>query len=126
MENKFHELKCIGMEVLTTEFRKYDLKEIVKKYKDSLSINDEGDLLPEYVGGSKVKLLIGIKNTNLVPVLIKTLKSGVGVHRSPFKDIFGSRIIFAGPHAAFTLGNRGIKEEFSHAVFHIHHRGERI
>ena len=76
--------------------------------------------------GGKVKLLIGIKNTNLVPVLIKTLKSGVGVYRSPFKDIFGSRIIFAGPHSAFTRGNRGIKEEISHAVFHIQHRRERI
>ena len=94
------------MEDLTTEFRKYDLKEIVREYQESLNSNDEGDLLPEYVGGSNVKLLIGIKNTNLVPVLIKTLKSGVGVYRRPFKDIIGSRIIFAGPHAAIT-GNRG-------------------
>ena len=62
-------------------------------------------------GGGKVNLLIGIKNTNLVPILIKTLKSGVGVYKSPFKDIFGSRIIFAGPHASFTRGNRGIQEE---------------
>ena len=61
-------------------------------------------------------MLIGIKNTNLVPVLIKTLKSGVGVYKSPFKDIFGSRIIFAGPHASFTRGNRGLQEEVSHAV----------
>ena len=75
-------------------------------------------------GGGKVNLLIGIKNTNLVPILIKTLNSGVGVYKSPFKDIFGSRIIFAGPHASFTRGNRGIQEEVSHAVFHINRRQE--
>ena len=125
-QEKFHELRCIGMEDLTTDFRKYDLTEIVNEYKGSLKTNDENYALPTYVGGSKVKLLIGIKNTNLVPVLIKTLKSGVGVYKSPFKDIFGSRIIFAGPHAAFTRGNRGIKEEVSHAVFHIHKRMELI
>ena len=121
-ENKFHELKCIGMEDLTSEFRKYDLNEIKREYLAELNSNEEGEVLPEYVGGSKVKLLIGIKNTNIVPVLIKTLNSGVGVYRSPFRDIFGSRIIFAGPHAAFTQGNRGIKEEISHAVFHIQTR----
>jgi len=123
-ENKFHELRCIGIENVTSEFRKYDLIDIIKEYRSSVS-KDEANLpLPKYAGGGKVNLLIGIKNTNLVPVLIKTLDSGVGVYKSPFKDIFGSRIIFAGPHVAFTRGNRGLQEEVSHAVFHINRRLE--
>ena len=123
-ENKFHELRCIGIEDVTTEFRKYDLTDIIKEYTGTFSKNECNIPLPKYVGGGKVNLLIGIKNTNLVPILIKTLNSGVGVYKSPFKDIFGSRIIFAGPHASFTRGNRGIQEEVSHAVFHINRRQE--
>ncbi len=46
-----------------------------------------------------------IKNTNLDPVLIKVLPSGVAVYLSPFKDVYGSRIIFAGPHKSFTRAN---------------------
>ena len=125
-ENRFHELRCIGMEDLTSDFRKYDLKDIKNEYNLSLEKASPREPLPEYVGGSKVQLLIGIKNSHLMPVLIKTLDSGVGVYKSPFKDIFGSRIIFAGPHASFTRGNRGIRDEVSHAVFHIYQRKEEI
>ena len=114
------------MEDLTSAFRKYDLEDIKTEYISSLSGSNLREPLPEYVGGCKVQLLIGIKNSHLVPVLIKTLDSGVGVYRSPFKDIFGSRIIFAGPHASFTRGNRGIREEVSLAVFHIYQRREQI
>ena len=53
-------------------------------------------VLPETVGGTKVHLLLGIKNTGIQPVLIRVLSSGVGVYLSPFKDVWGSRIIFAG------------------------------
>ena len=51
-------------------------------------------------------MLIGIKNTNLDPVWIKTLPSGVAVYRSVFRDIWRSNIIFAGPHKTFTDANR--------------------
>ena len=54
-------------------------------------------ILPKTVGGNKVHSLLGIKNTRIQPVLIKVLPSGVGVYLSPFKDVWGSRIIFAGP-----------------------------
>ena len=58
--------------------------------------------MPKHVGGSRVHLLLGIKNTNLDPVMIKRLPSGIVVYRSPFIDIYGSRIIFAGPHKSFS------------------------
>ena len=54
-------------------------------------------VLPETVGGTEVHLLLGIKNTRIQPVLIRVLPSGMGVYLSPFKDVWGSRIIFAGP-----------------------------
>ena len=75
--------------------------------------------LPKYAAGAEVKLLIGIKNTYLDPVLIKILPSGVGVYKSPFKDIFGSRIIFAGPHSSFTVGNHGLSNDVNLAVFKL-------
>ena len=54
------------------------------------------------MGGSDAHLLVGIKNTNLDPVWIKTLSSGVAVYRSVFRDIWGSNLIFAGPHKTFS------------------------
>ena len=113
---EFIELNCLGMDNVSGKFQEYDLTDICKEY-----IEEDGEdvALPRKVGGTKVHLLLGIKNTNLCPVLIKTLNSGVGVYRSPFKDRFGSRIIFAGPHASFTRGNTSWKAEVSMAVMDI-------
>ena len=66
--------------------------------------------------------MLGIKNTNLDPVLIKVLPSGIVVYMSPFKDIYGSRLIFAGPHRSFTKGDDGKRTEMSNAVFLIRQR----
>jgi len=41
---------------------------------------------------------------------------------SPFKDIYGSRLIFAGPHRSFTKGDDGKRTEMSNAVFLIRQR----
>ena len=64
-------------------------------------------------------MLIGIKNNHLNPTLVTVLPSGVGVYKSPFKDIFGSRIIYAGPHHVFSKDNSNISKELSHAIFHM-------
>ena len=76
-------------------------------------------VLPKRVGGSRVHLLLGIKNTNLDPVLIKVLPSGIAVYLSPFKDIYGSRMIFAGPHKSFTKNDDGVRMKMSNAVFFV-------
>ena len=70
------------------------------------------------MGGSEVHLLLGIKNINLDPVWIKTLSSGVAVYQSVFKDIWGSDLIFAGPHKTFTNGNK--TSNINHVIFGIH------
>ena len=114
-KDEFHEINCQGMDNVTTRFRKYDLQDICTEYNQHVSIPEP---LPKYAAGSEVHLLLGIKNTHLDPVLITILPSGVGVYRSPFKDIWGSRIIFAGPHASFTKANGNLRTDLSHAIFH--------
>ncbi len=94
------------MNSVTAEFGRYDLSEICEEFRMNAKPGEENTILPKTAGGSEVQLLLGIKNTHLDPVLIKRLPSGVGVYLSPFKDVWGSRIIFAGPHKAFT--QRGI------------------
>ena len=61
-------------------------------------------------------LLLGIRNTKIQPVLIKVLPSGVGVYLSPFKDMEGSRIIYAGPSKCFTRTDDDLNREWNHAV----------
>ena len=114
---EFHEVVCVEMSDVTAGFGSYDLSEIAEEYKDQAEGEEKDVVLPEKIGGSRVHLLLGIKNTNLDPVLIKVLSSGIAVYLSPFKDIYGSRVIFAGPHKSFTRSDNGLKTEMSNAVF---------
>ena len=74
-------------------------------------------VLPKTVGGTKVHLLLGIKNSRLQTTLLKVLPSGIGVYLSPFKDVWGSRIMFAGPHKVFTKINKQMSGDSNHAVY---------
>ena len=101
------------MDNVTEGFGSYDLSEICQEYREQAEENEKNDVLPQKVGGSKVHLLLGIKNTNLDPVLVKVL----AVYMTPFKDIFGSRRIFAGPYKSYMKADNGKKSEMSNAVF---------
>ena len=79
-EDKYHEITAVGMNEITTEFHKYDLEEINLEYLKYADEDEKENVLPKTVGGSKVHLLLGIKNTKIQPVLVKVLPSGVGVH----------------------------------------------
>ena len=105
---EFHEVVCVGMSDVTAGFGSYDLSEIAEEYRNQVDEAEKDVVLLERVGGSRVHLLLGIKNTNLDPVLIKVLPSGIAVYLSPFKDIYGSRMIFAGPHKSFTRSDNGL------------------
>ena len=122
---EFYEVKCQGMDQVTSKFKRYDLSEIVAEFRQCADTKIKHEILPPYVAGSEVHLLLGIKNTYLNPVLLGILPSGVGVYRSPFVDIFGSRIIFAGPHSSFTSHNGGLKDDISHAIFHAKEAAQR-
>ena len=69
--------------------------------------------------GDKDSFTPGRKNTRIQPVLLRVLPSGVGVYLSPFKDVRGSRIIFAGPSKFFTQANKDQQRETIHAVYSV-------
>ena len=94
------------MDSITSKVNKYDLSDICAEFTLLSDPNHSVPLLQKYVGGSEVHLLLGIKNTSLDPVWIKTLPCGVAVYQSVFKDIWGSDLIFAGPHKTFTDANK--------------------
>ena len=106
------------MDSVTSKFNKYDLSEICSEYIFQTDPNHAVPPLPKYVVGSEVHVLLGIKNMNLDLVWVKTLPSGVAVYQSVFKDIWGSDLIFAGPHKSFTNGNKS--SNANHVVFGIH------
>ena len=93
-------------------FFQYDLTEIIEEFRFNSTKCDKSVPLPPYAAGSNVKLLIGIKNNKLDLTLVEVLPSGIGVYKSPFFNIFGSNIIFAGPHAAFTKANQTLDSQF--------------
>ena len=84
------------------------MKDIAQEFRATACPAEMDYVLPESLGGTKVHLLLGIKNAQIQLVLIKVLPSGVRVYLSPFKDVWGSRIIFAGPSKTFT---QDIKKE---------------
>ena len=71
------------------------MEEIGQELKSTANFTEKNYILPKTVGGTKVHLLLGVKNTHIQP-------SGVGVYLSPFKDVGGSRIKFAGRSKVFT------------------------
>ena len=65
------------MDKVKAKFKQYNLKEIVKEYRESCSTDQEQQVtLPRTVGGSEVHLLLGIKNTLLDPVFLKGNQKG--------------------------------------------------
>ena len=57
-DGKYHEIPAV-----IAGFGEYNLKEIVQEFRDSASPTELEYVLPETVGGTKVHLLLGIKNT---------------------------------------------------------------
>ena len=113
----YHEIRAIGMNEVTPERADYNLDEIGKKLISTSTDTEKDYILPKTVGGSKVHLLLGVKNTRIQPILIRVLPSGVGFCLSQFKDIWGSRIIFAGPSKLFTLANKEIESKTVNAIY---------
>ena len=116
-DSKYHEITAEGMENVTSGFGEYNLEEVIREYRESVSNIELEYVLPESFGGTKVHLLQGIKNTRIQPTLLRALPSGVGVYLSPFKDVWGSRIIFAGPNKVFTKTNKEQLRDSNHAVY---------
>ena len=115
-DGKYHKITAIGIESVTAGFGEYNLKDIAKEFKSLASPSELEYIHPEVVGGTKVHLLLDIKNTRIQPVLIKVLPSGVGVYLYLFRDVWGSWIIFAGPSKIFTQATKEQQRESNHTV----------
>ena len=50
-------------------------------------------------------------------ILLRVHLSKIGVYLSPFKDVWGSRIIFAGPNKVLTQDNKEQLRDSNHAVY---------
>ena len=114
------------MENVTAGFGEYNLKEMAQEFRDSASPTELEYVLPETVGGTKVHLLLGIKTTWIQLTLLRVLPSGVGVYLSPFKDMWGSRIIFTGPNKVFTQANKEQLRGSNHSVYAFDTREQMI
>ena len=110
---EYFEIQAQGMKRISNKFPLYDLSEVNNEAVNFLGYSDEVNL-PKYIGGAKVGLLIGLKSTELDPVLIFTLPSGIGVYKSPFKDIFGSYYCYGGPHDTFSKVNKIVNGNVNH------------
>lgn len=104
-DGKYYEITASGMNDITNVYQRYDLAEINREAVTFTEI-DSSSVMPPYVGGEEVKLLIGLKNSELEPVCIMNLPSGIGLYKSVFKDIYGSVYCYGGPHKIFTELNK--------------------
>ena len=118
-EGIYHEIRAVGMDNVTSEFAEYALNEIGKDFISSSTEQEKDYILPKTVGGSKVYLLLGVRNMRIQPVLLRVLSSGVGVYLSHLKVLGGSRIIFAGPSKSFTLANREQQRKTIQAIYYV-------
>ena len=79
----------MGMRNVTAGFGKYGLEEIEQEFRSTANLTEKSYILLNTVGGTKIHLLLGVKNTFIQPVLIRVHSFGVGVYLSPFKDVWG-------------------------------------
>jgi hypothetical protein len=95
--NQYHELELQGIESITKPYPPIDLSSLVVEASSFLP----NQAWPTQIGGCDVQLLIGIKNTLLVPRVKFVLPNGLAIYESALIDVFGSRLCFGGPHALF-------------------------
>ena len=98
-----YEIEAQAVEQITRCFPLVHLDPIVKEAR---AVIGPDTCFPSKIGGDEVKLLVGIRQTELAPRMILTLPSGVSVFESKVKDVFGSYLAFGGPHEVFTSAYR--------------------
>ena len=103
VRGRHHEIECQGLSRISGAFPEFDLQPVAT---EASPVIHQGWAFkyPKWVGGDRVKLLLGIKATSLAPVLHYTLPGGLGVYQSALVDVHGSTICYGGPHEVFTRG----------------------
>jgi hypothetical protein len=72
---QFHHIECQGLERITSFVPEFDLSEVANEAAVTF-VDGHRLFYPKTVGGDRVKLLIGIKSTALVPKLHYSLPNG--------------------------------------------------
>jgi hypothetical protein len=99
VNGNIHDIECQAVDQITGTFPTFRLDDIITEAR--ATIGSHHVFLLE-IGGAPVKLLIGIRSTQLGPVLKFTLPSGLCVYESKFRDVYGATLCFRGPHEVFT------------------------
>lgn len=115
IDGKYHEIKCQGIKSITTEFPLYELAPISAEVRKTGKLRSDIPL-PKCIGGSRAHLLLGIKNTSLIPSMEFMLPCGLAVYMSQIKDKWNSRICYGGPHSLFTEVNSKLGGNFNHVT----------
>ena len=96
---EYHTFSLLGMDKISDPVPAVELQDMTDEFKKSqVSSPLSKEQFPIISGGSDIQLIIGIKQSILFPTKLMVLKSGLQVWRSQIKDVYGSTLIFAGPH----------------------------
>ena len=99
VSGNYHTFPLLGMNKISEKIPSVSLEEMGKEFrKNQVSSPLSKEALPTNIGGSEIELIIGIKRSLLFPTRIMVLPSGLQIWRSPLTDVFGSSLIFCGPH----------------------------
>ncbi len=101
MNGNIHNVKCQVVDQITGTFPTFMLDNIITEARATIGAHH---VFPQEIGGAPVKLLIGIRSTQLAPVLKFTLPSGLCVYESKFRNVYEATLCFGGPHEVFTRG----------------------
>ena len=64
-DKNYYEITAVGMRNVTAGFGKYDLEERGQEFRSSANPTEMSYILPKTVGGTKVHLLLGVKNPRI-------------------------------------------------------------
>jgi hypothetical protein len=103
VNSNIHDIECQAVDQITGTFPTFRLDDVITEAKATVGSHH---VFPQEIGGAPVKLLIGIRSTQLAPVLKFTLPSGLCVYDSKFRDVYGTTLCFGGPHEVFTRAYR--------------------
>jgi hypothetical protein len=101
VNGNIHNIECQAVDQITGTFPTFRLDDIIMEARATIGSHH---VFPQEIGGAPVKLLIGIRSTQLAPVLKFTLPSGLCVYELKFRDVYGATLCFGGPHEVFTRG----------------------
>ena len=113
-EESFFQLSAQGFDLRNQKFPFCDLRSINAEVAQTNELPRD-TILPKFLGGQQIGILIGLKTPALEPQLVFQLPCGMGIYKSAIKDKFGSNYCYGGPHELFTKisNNKTLSANFS-------------